>query len=141
MLYHFERPARSTKSVVVLLGMIGLLAMLMLVFQASWIILAFGVVITLPLLWDIVANPVAQFTLDEKTISWTMGRKIVAVERRDIDRIRFDTRLDGSRKITLFLNYGGKRVVAPPCTPPIKDIESVLKTAGITYDIRHFHLL
>lgn len=141
MLYHFERPARSTKSVVVLLGMIGLLAMLMLVFQASWIILSFGVVITLPLLWDIVANPVAQFTLDEKTISWTMGRKIVAVERRDIDRIRFDTRLDGSRKITLFLNYGGKRVVAPPCTPPIKDIESVLKTAGITYDIRHFHLL
>lgn len=141
MLYHFERPARSTKSVVVLLGMIGLLAMLMLVFQASWIILSFGVVITLPLLWDIVANPVAQFTLDEKTISWTMGRKIVAVERRDIDRIRFDTQLDGSRKITLFLNYGGKRVVAPPCTPPIKDIESVLKTAGITYDIRHFHLL
>ena len=141
MLYHFERPARSTKSVVVLLGMIGLLAMLMLVFQASWIILSFGVVITLPLLWDIVANPVAQFTLDEKTISWTMGRKIVAVERRDIDRIRFDTRLDGSRKITLFLNYGGKRVVAPPCTPPIKDIESVLKTAGITYEIRHFHLL
>ena len=141
MLYHFERPARSTKSVVVLLGMIGLLAMLMLVFQASWIILSFGVVITLPLLWDIVANPVAQFILDEKTISWTMGRKIVAVERRDIDRIRFDTRLDGSRKITLFLNYGGKRVVAPPCTPPIKDIESVLKTAGLTYDIRHFHLL
>lgn len=141
MLYHFERPARSTKSVVVLLGMIGLLAMLMLVFQASWIILSFGGIITLPLLWDIVANPVAQFTLDEKTISWTMGRKIVAVERRDIDRIRFDTRLDGSRKITLFLNYGGKRVVAPPCTPPIKDIESVLKTAGITYDIRHFHLL
>lgn len=141
MLYHFERPARSTKSVVVLLGMIGLLAMLMLVFQASWIILSFGVVITLPLLWDIVANPVAQFILDEKTISWTMGRKIVAVERRDIDRIRFDTRLDGSRKITLFLNYGGKRVVAPPCTPPIKDIESVLKTAGITYEIRHFHLL
>ena len=141
MLYHFERPARSTKSVVVLLGMIGLLAILMLVFQASWIILSFGVVITLPLLWDIVANPVAQFTLDEKTISWTMGRKIVAVERRDIDRIRVDTRLDGSRKITLFLNYGGKRVVAPPCTPPIKDIESVLKTAGITYDIRHFHLL
>ena len=141
MLYHFERPARSTKSVVVLLGMIGLLAMLMLVFQASWIILSFGVVITLPLLWDIVANPVAQFTLDEKTISWTMGRKIVAVERRDIDRIRFDTRLDGSRKITLFLNYGGKRVVAPPCTPPIKDIERVLKTAGITYEIRPFHLL
>ena len=141
MLYHFERPARSTKSVVVLLGMIGLLAMLMLVFQASWIILSFGVVITLPLLWDIVANPVAQFTLDEKTISWTMGRKIVAVERRDIDRIRFDTRLDGSRKITLFLNYGGRRVVAPPCTPPIKNIESVLKTAGITYEIRHFHLL
>lgn len=141
MLYHFERPARSTKSVVVLLGMIGLLAMLMLVFQASWIILSFGGIITLPLLWDIVANPVAQFTLDEKTISWTMGRKIVAVERRDIDRIRFDTQLDGSRKITLFLNYGGKRVVAPPCTPPIKDIESVLKTAGITYEIRHFHLL
>ena len=141
MLYHFERPARSTKSVVVLLGMIGLLAILILVFQASWIILSFGVVITLPLLGDIVANPVAQFTLDEKTISWTMGRKIVAVERRDIDRIRFDTRLDGSRKITLFLNYGGKRVVALPCTPPIKDIESVLKTAGITYEIRHFHLL
>jgi hypothetical protein len=141
MLYHFERPARSTKSVVVLLGMIGLLAILILVFQASWIILSFGVVITLPLLWDIVANPVAQFTLDEKTISWTMGRKIVAVERRDIDRIRFDTRLDGSRKITLFLNYGGKRVVAPPCTPPIKDIERVLKAAGITYEIRHFHLL
>lgn len=141
MLYHFERPARSTKSVVVLLGMIGLLAMLMLVFQASWIILSFGGIITLPLLWDIVANPVAQFTLDEKTISWTMGRKIVAVERRDIDRIRFDTQLDGSRKITLFLNYGGKRVVAPPCTPPIKDIESVLKTAGITYEIQHVHLL
>ena len=141
MLYHFERPARSTKSVVVLLGMIGLLAILILVFQASWIILSFGVVITLPLLWDIVANPVAQFTLDEKTISWTMGRKIVAVERRDIDRIRFDTRLDGSRKITLFLNYGGKRVVALPCTPPIKDIERVLEAAGITYEIRHFHLL
>ena len=141
MLYHFERPARSTKSVAVLLGMIGLLAILMPVFEASWIILSFGAVITLPLLWDIVSNPVAQFTLDEKTISWTTGRKIVAVERRDIDRIRFDTRLDGSRKITLFLNYGGKRVVAPPCTPPIKDIESVLKAAGITYEIRHFHLL
>ena len=141
MLYHFERPARSTKSVVVLLGMIGLLAMLMLVFQASWIILSFGGIITLPLLWDIVANSVAQVTLDENTISWTMGRKIVVVERRDIDRIRFDTRLDGSRKITLFLNYGGKRVVAPPCTPPIKDIASVLKAAGITYEIRHFHLL
>ena len=141
MLYHFERPARSTKSVAVLLWMIGLLVILFLVFQASWIILSFGVVITLPLLWDIVSNPVAQFTLDEKTISWTTGRKMVAVERRDIDRIRFDTRLDGSRKITLFLNYGGKRVVAPPCTPPIKDIESVLKAAGITYEIRHFYLL
>ena len=141
MLYHFERPARSTKSVAVLLGMIGLLAILMLVFEASWIILSFGAVVTLPLLWDIVSNPVAQFTLDEKTISWTTGRKMVAVERRDIDRIRFDTRLDGSRKITLFLNYGGKRVVAPHCTPPIKDIESVLKAAGITYEIRHFHLL
>lgn len=141
MLYHFERPARSTKSVAVLLWMIGLLVILLLVFQASWIILSFGVVITLPLLWDIVSNPVAQFTLDEKTISWTTGRKMVAVERRDIDRIRFDTRLDGSRKVTLFLNYGGKRVVAPPCTPPIKDIESVLKAAGITYEIRHFHLL
>ena len=141
MLYHFERPARSTKSVAVLLGMIGLLAILMLVFEASWIILSFGAVITLPLFWDIISNPVAQFRLDEKTISWTTGRKMVAVERRDIDRIRFDTRLDGSRKITLFLNYGGKRIVAPPCTPPIKDIESVLKAAGITYEIRHFHLL
>ena len=141
MLYHFERPARSTKSVSVLLWMIGLLVILMLVFQASWIILSFGAVITLPLIWDIVSNPVAQFTLDEKTISWTTGRKMVAVERRDIDRIRFNTRLDGSRKITLLLNYGGKRVVAPPCTPPIKDIESVLKGAGITYEIRHFHLL
>ena len=64
MLYNFERPARSTKSVAVFLWMICLLAMLMLVFQASWIILSFGVVITLPLLWDIVSNPVAQFKLD-----------------------------------------------------------------------------
>lgn len=105
-----------------------------------WILLAL-VLFTLPALWDMIVNRQSSLTLDDAGLAWQspMGQHRIAYA--DIDRMRFDTRLDFSVRVTVVRQDGRKLRLPYDCLPPHKMFEDALRAQGVTVERHHFSLL
>ena len=107
-------------------------------FNATLWILAPLALVTLPAIWDFVQNPVSGLTLSERDLVWHTGRVEGRVRLREVDFVRFDTRLDFSVRVTLVLT-GDKRVRLPyECLPPHRDFEAALQARNLKVERHHF---
>jgi len=117
------------------------LAGLWLVLDAALWVLALPALATLPALWEFLADTRAGLVLGPDAIRWHSGRTGREVVFGQIDKVRFDTRLDFSVRVTLILR-NGKRVRIPyHCLPPHKRLETELQARGLVTERHHFSLI
>ena len=105
-----------------------------------WIALVLAL-FTLPALWEFVTNPLSKFTLTDHAMSWSTPTVNDELPTALILRVRFDTRLDLSVKVTVFLKDGRKLRLPHACTPPHMALEDALKSLGIATERHHFSLI
>jgi hypothetical protein len=105
------------------------------------VVIGVVVCVTLPLVWDVITNRIGTFTLTENAMTWSFANKVTSHPRQDIDHVVFNTRLDGSRKMTVILTTGHKAIVPPLGTPPFHALSKALDDHRIKYVTRHFSLL
>ncbi len=134
---HGRRPATL---MVLLLIWAALLAAHTLL-DAAPVIIAPLALFTLPALYDVVADPTAEFHLDSETLSWRAGRQQAQIAISEIDHLRLDTRLDLSVRLSVVRPSGHKIRVPYPATPPHRAVESAAIAAGIPLRRHHFTLL
>ena len=139
--FHFKRSGRSRTGIVVVAAIWSALALADVFLEAApWLMLLLGA-FTLPAVWEILQNPLATLTLDDDTIHWQTGRRSADVNLSELERVRLDTRLDFSVRVTLILTAGTKLRLPYECTPPHKTFEELLNRRGIRTERHHFSLL
>lgn len=132
---------RSLAALLTLTSFYTLLLALIFWIDLSLYIAAFLALFTLPALWEAVQNPVSTFELTETHMRWSTPRLADEMPVGLILRARFDTRLDLSVKVTLFLKDNRKLRLPHACTPPHDALEAELRALGITTERHHFSLI
>lgn len=132
---------RNTRSIVVLLSVWGFLTLLVMTIDFDPRIAGFMALFTLPILWEIVTNPVTVLRLDDQALSWGNPRKPRVLPLDQIDRVGFDGRLDMSVRVTVFGSDGRKHRIPPQVLPPHHSFEQALNKVHVKTDRRHFSLL
>lgn len=139
--YRYEAAARSPRAYLALgLWWGGLLAAWAFLDASPWILLPLALV-TLPALYEMGKGSSATLEIDSDEIRWTTGARGARMAWDEVERVRLDTRLDFSVRMSLVLP-GGKRVRLPyECVPPSKALEAELDRRGIAVERHHFSLL
>lgn len=141
MIYRYEARPRTRKALVGI-GMyfLGLL-LLRLWFDVADGIVAVALLVSLPAIYDLARNTQSTFVIDPHTMRWQTGRQEAQIALKSVARVRFDTRLDLSVKMTVILDTGRKIRVPVTSTPPIPEIEHALDSLNLKHERHHFTLL
>lgn len=121
-----------------LVGIYTTLSFAVVVLQASWWVVAFLALPTLPALWDLWRNTRSELTLDATHFIWRSGQLSDSVTLDQIDLVRFDTRWDFSVRVTLILTSGDKLRLPPQVLPPHLMLENALQLRGVQTERHHF---
>ncbi len=78
---------------------IVLLALVIAVDAAPWLMALIGLT-TLPALWDLYRNPLSGLDFTSHGLQWFSGSRKGAVAWSEIERVRLDTRLDFSVRVS-----------------------------------------
>lgn len=116
----------------------ALLLALRLIVEAHWGVLGVLALFTLPGFWDLLRNPQAGLSLTADRLRWHAGRRAAEVSLSEVARVRFDTRLDFSVRVTLVLKQGGKLRLPFESTPPHRSLEEALQARGVPTERHHF---
>ncbi|MFW8636805.1 hypothetical protein [Cribrihabitans pelagius] len=136
--YRFTRQGRSTGALLAAAAWLAGLAGLWFGLGAAGWLVALLALPVIPAVLDLLRNPSAGMTLTEERIAWYSGSLRDSVPLAEIERVRFDTRLDLSVRTTLLL-HGGKRLRLPQeATPPNAELERELTRRGLTTERHHF---
>ncbi|WP_298842253.1 hypothetical protein [uncultured Roseobacter sp.] len=139
--FRFERQGRNRTGLAVVAAIwIALIAATVVLDAAPWL-MAVLALFTLPAAWEIVRNPLATLTLDGRGMRWQSGRRSADVALAELERVRLDTRLDFSVRVTLILTNGARVRLPYECTPPHKSFEETLNQRGIATERHHFSLI
>ena len=139
--YRFRRQGRNYATLYAVAGIWAVLILaIVLVDAAAWL-MALIALVTLPALWDLLMNPPAGLDLTANDLSWFSGRRQATLARGEIERMRFDTRLDFSVRATAILTTGRKVRLPYECTPPHEVFEAALNAQGIRVERHHFSLI
>lgn len=136
--YHWSRRGRTLTAVFVVGAIWMALALAYFALQAAWWMVAFVGLFTLPALYDLVANPDAGFSLDEREMSWFSGKREATLHLSEIDHLRLDTRLDFSVRATAVLTTGHKVRLPFESTPPHAALEAACHAHGLPTRRHHF---
>jgi len=139
--HRFIRSARRPRALVAIT--LGWLAAALLYFamDAAALYPALFILATLPALYEAAANRTASLTLTDAALTWQTGRRTGHVARTEIAKIRLDTRLDLSVRMSV-VTHAGQRIRLPAeCTPPTDEVLAMLETAGLDVERHHFALM
>lgn len=140
MSLHHRTTGRSVKALLTLLGVYAFLLFLWLVLHASPFWLGFGLLVTLPAVWEFAIAKPAGLTLDDAGLRWFSGRVADQIDLSGIERVRLDTRLDFSVKATVLTTEGRKMRIPQDALPAHRAFEDALRARDIRVD-RHFFAL
>ncbi|APG46386.1 hypothetical protein [Phaeobacter porticola] len=140
VVYQHHQSARSPRLAVALaLWAAGLVALLVLLSPAIWIILLFGLPL-LPGLWELWRNPTALLELDAQRLSWRNATSAADIPLEQISHIRLDKRWDFSHRTTVHTRLGKRLCIPPDCQPPHRPFEQALAQAGLRVERHHFRI-
>lgn len=137
----FRRRNRSPRAIAILAGLYVLLAAAYFGIDAAWWIVALVLLLSLPAVWDIVADTSAGLTLDRYELAWFSGKRSGRLALAEIDRMRFDTRWDLSVRVTAILATGRKIRLPYDALPPHRDLEAAFELRGIRVERHMFTIL
>ena len=137
---HHHSSGRSRRTALALGGVAAFVASLAAI-GAHPAILAALALLGLPLALDLWRAPQAELTLDDEALEWRHGDARARVPLAGIERVRLDTRLDGTVRATIETGQARPPRIPPPCMPPHKALEAALRDRGVAVRRRHFTLL
>lgn len=137
----YQRNGRSRAALITLAGIYVTVLALVWLIDLNLYIAVFLSLFTLPALWEAVKNPVSTFELTDSHMRWSTPRLADEMPLGLILRARFDTRLDLSVKVTLYLKDNRKLRLPHACTPPHAALEDAFRTLGIQTERHHFSLI
>ncbi|MFV2052560.1 hypothetical protein [Aliiroseovarius sp. YM-037] len=137
----YQTTGRNRRTLLVLATVYLLFLLAFIWLDAAWWIILFLALFTLPALWDVVSNRASGLTLSDETISWTSGRYSGEVQVADLEKVRFDTRLDFSVRVTLLMRDETKVRLPYDALPPHRGLEAAMNDMGIKTERHHFALL
>ena len=141
MPFTYKRQGRSPiAAMVVALVWLCLIAAYFYLEASPWV-LAVLALFTLPAAVDFARNPESGMSLCTHTLRWHTGPRTGEIAFTEIDRIRMDTRLDLSVRVTVVLKSGRKIRLPFESTPPHKAFEDALKERGLPVERYHFQLI
>ncbi len=139
--YTYTRNGRRPATLITVVVIWILLALAVVVLDASIWIVWLGALATLPALYDLVMARVSSLRLSGSDLSWQSGRHADSIPLADIQSVRLDTRLDLSIKATLTLRSGAKQRLPLDVVPPAQAFDDALSARGIKVERHHFSLV
>ncbi|WP_166416169.1 hypothetical protein [Cochlodiniinecator piscidefendens] len=139
--YTHQNRGRAARTVAVLGAIYAISVFAFVWLNAAWWIIAALVVFTLPAIWDLATDRVAGLTLSDTQITWRSGSFEDYRAYGEIEKVRFDTRLDFSVRVTLVLSRDRKLRLPYDCLPPHKEFEDELNKRNIKTERHHFSLM
>ena len=139
--FAFRREGRSSGTAFLLAAIYAVLAWLWYALAISPVVLGILVLVTLPAIYDLIANPQSSFLLDHETLQWRHGRREVSLPRGEIRQLHINLRLDRSVKLIVELESGRKIRVMQPVIPPLDLLENGLSAQGMPFQKHPFSLL
>lgn len=141
MEFTYKRQGRSTATAAVVIAIwITLIAAYVFLDAALWVLAVFAL-FTLPAVVDFARDPESGMVLTERHLRWYSGARAAEIDVSEIERIRMDTRLDFSVRVTVILENGRKIRVPFESTPAHVQLEAALKARGIKTERFHFQLM
>lgn len=138
MILEHNLGARSKKALVPLAGAWVFIVGLIVGLDAAWWVVFPIAVFTLPAIFEAARGDVARLTLDEEKLTWASSRFSGEAPLRDIDYVRFDTRLDFAINARLYLVDGTMLRLPVECIPPYQAFTTALDKAGVRHERHHF---
>lgn len=139
--YIFERNGRRASTAVTVVVIWTLLALAMVLLDASVWVAWLGALATLPALYDLVVARVSSLRLSGTAVDWQSGKRTGSAPLSAIKTVQLDTRLDMSVKATLILHTGANIRLPLDVVPPSRAFEDALKQRGIPVERHHFRLI
>jgi hypothetical protein len=139
--FTFKRRGRNhAAAVIVVLIWLSLIGAYFYLEASPWVL---GVLFlfTLPATVDFARDPESGLSLTHDVLRWHTGARNGEVAFSQIERVRMDTRLDFSVRVTVLLETGRKIRLPFESTPPHEAFEAALKDRGVTTERFHFQLM
>ena len=137
----FERLGRSSATAFILAAVYAVLAWLWYALSISPVLMGLLVLVTLPAIFDLIANPKSEFSLDEQNLAWRHGRRNVSIPRHEIERMHIHLRMDRSIKLIVEMKNGRKIRVMQPAIPPLSILEGGFEEQEMPFQKHPFSLL
>ena len=130
MEYSYESQGRTPKSIAALVAMVFILIGLDYIGTVWWIIVIVAM-ITLPAAIDVFVNATARLDLDDSQLFWKNRSQEVTIPLHEIEKIRFDGRMDMSVRVSVVLVDGRKLRMPYDAMPPHKELEAALQARDV----------
>lgn len=138
-MYSYQSTGRNPKTMIALGVMIAVIVGLEAI-GAVWWIVTLVALITLPAALDVLLNLKARLELDQDKLFWKNRSQEVTIPFPEIEKIRFDGRLDTSVRISVVLKDGRKLRLPYDAQPPHRELEAELKDRDIPTERHPFSL-
>ena len=130
MEYSYESQGRTPKSIAALVAMVFILIGLDYIGTVWWIIVIVAM-ITLPAAIDVFVNATARLDLNDSQLFWKNRSQEVTIPLHEIEKIRFDGRMDMSVRVSVVLKDGRKLRMPYDAMPPHKELEAALQARDV----------
>lgn len=130
MEYSYESQGRTPKSIAALVAMVFILIGLDYIGTVWWIIVIVAI-ITLPAAIDVFVNATARLDLNDSQLFWKNRSQEVTIPLHEIEKIRFDGRMDMSVRVSVVLVDGRKLRLPYDAMPPHKELEAALQARDV----------
>lgn len=133
--------ARRTSAIVTVGAVWIVLIVLYIFMDAAWWIVGVVALATLPAIIDIARNRPAGMELGPAQLTWHSGRASGDILLSQIEKIRMDTRLDLSVRVTIIPTEGRKLRLPYDAMPKSDVLEREFTERDIKVERHHFSLL
>ena len=140
MSYRYESQGRTPKSIAALVGMLMVIAGLEFIGTVWWIVVLVAL-ISLPAALDVLLNVRSSLDLDDERLFWKNRSQEVTIPLFEIEKVRFDGRMDLSTRVTIVLRDGRKLRLPYDALPPHKELESELQSRDVRTERNAFTVL
>jgi len=131
--FRFERSAREPRALVLLATAGLVLAGLVLAVEAALWVTGTLALLALPAALDALRDARATLSIDDRTLSWSSGRRGQSIPLDRLAEVRLATTLDFSQRASLLLDTGEHLRIPPECLPPGRTLDTVLAERGIRH--------
>ena len=135
--FTYESQGRTPKAIAALVAMLFVIAGLEYIGTVWWLVVLVAL-ITLPAAIDVLINASARLELTETQLFWKNRSQEVTIPLHEIDKTRFDGRMDMSVRVSIILKDGRKLRLPYDAMPPHKELEAVLQARDVRTERHSF---